>query len=93
MEFANRPGGGSAAGPKQKRMEKTGIYETKCRRCGVVHGWHYGDIGQSDDEEEEVYFFACMRDHIQHPSQSHCNVCEKDTIQDIVSYEITGGQE
>ena len=73
-------------GQNKKSMEKTGIYETKCRRCGVVHGWIYGDIGPLS--VDEASFLEFLRDNIQYPRQSQCNVCEKDTVQDIVSYKI-----
>lgn len=59
-------------------------YESKCRRCGTIVSWYFSDA----DKIVWKVFVDAMQDYIQYPRTMGCNKCEKQTIQDIVSYEI-----
>lgn len=60
--------------------EKT--YQTKCRVCGTVHDWQYYPI----DDPDNLGFLGYIKLHLLHPQLFVCEVCEYETIQDIVSY-------
>ena len=57
-------------------------YETKCRRCGEFHKWHFASKAQI----EWMGFANAIQDHINSPRQMKCNSCDKKTVQDVVSY-------
>lgn len=57
-------------------------YETKCRRCGNLHEWHFSTA----DRITWMQFSDAMQDHIEHPRQIKCGKCKKETVQDVVSY-------
>ena len=62
-------------------------YETKCRRCGNLTEWHFSTV----DRFTWMQFADAMQDHIEHPRQSKCDTCKKDTVQDVVAYSPVGG--
>ena len=57
-------------------------YETKCRKCGNFHKWHFAAKAQI----KWMDFANAIRDYINSPRQMHCDSCEKKTVQDVVSY-------
>jgi hypothetical protein len=57
-------------------------YETKCRRCGKLTKWRFSIL----DKITWGQFAEAMQDYIEHPRQNKCNTCEKQTVQDVVSY-------
>ena len=59
-------------------------YETKCRRCGRFEEWHFS----TSDQTTKLQFFTAVSDYIVNPRQYFCKGCMKDTIQDVVSYEV-----
>jgi len=63
--------------------KKEWTYETKCRRCGCTCNWKSRAI-------EHIDFRMAVIDKIQNPFQLYCRVCEKHTVQEVVSYELNG---
>jgi len=63
-------------------MDEQLIYETKCRRCGQLEEWSFGQRSQIEWFE----FSKAMIDYIQYPRARPCKKCKKDTVQDVVYY-------
>ena len=64
------------------------IYETKCRRCGTISDWVFGDANRSEFND----FEKCMRDYIEEPRTFDCWDCKKVTVQDLVYYSQKEGE-
>lgn len=60
-------------------------YETKCRRCAALHEWYFGDTGEPTGLNFNHYVKA-MEDKTDSPRLMNCTVCQKLTVQDVVSY-------
>jgi len=63
--------------------KKCWTYETKCRRCGKLTTWVFCEVGQIDNTR----VLDAIHNKIIQPRLERCDVCKKNTIQDIVSYE------
>ena len=59
-------------------------YETKCRRCGHLTDWTFGDL----EGIKADHFIVGMFEFIDHPRQRFCAKCNKDTVQDLVSFQV-----
>ncbi len=59
-------------------MEDKLWYETKCRRCDIIHTWAWLNTW------DLLHIWVC--DHFASPSANYCDRCEMQTIQDYVSY-------
>lgn len=57
-------------------------YETKCRRCGEIYIWWFGNTPDIRYED----FRYSMYDKIQVPRLIGCRKCDRATVQDIVAY-------
>ena len=57
-------------------------YETKCRRCGNFEDWFFAE----KTKENYNYFIIAITDYIQNPRSYRCKICDKHTVQDVVSY-------
>lgn len=63
-------------------MAKNYNYETKCRRCGLLTAWYFAEVGNVAYGD----FLLAITDYIQYPRAYKCNTCNKQTVQDVVSY-------
>jgi len=62
-------------------------YETKCRRCNTFHHWYFSQrttVAWAD-------FANSVQDFIGTPRQYDCDVCKRETVQDVVSYDAFPG--
>lgn len=57
-------------------------YETKCRRCGELTEWVYGEA----DRIEYMRFAKHMLEFVQVSPSRNCKNCKKSTVQDVVWY-------
>lgn len=57
-------------------------WETKCRKCSKIKEWFFSGA----DAFEYKDFQLAMQDHIASPRSMYCDVCLKETVQDVVSY-------
>lgn len=68
---------------KTKAMENNVLtYEHKCRRCGKVTEIFYSERNQTT----WLRFAEHMSDMVTTPRCEQCEVCERHTIHDIISY-------
>lgn len=58
------------------------IYQTKCRKCGMIHEWNFA----SRSIVKWELFSIAMNDYIKEPRQFSCSSCVRKTVQDIVSF-------
>jgi hypothetical protein len=61
--------------------------ETKCRRCGKLHEWHFLS-GDDRAMQERLRFIDLLNERIDTHEVHFCEKCKKNTIHDMVSYEI-----
>jgi len=61
--------------------------ETKCRRCGTLHEWQFVS-GNQYSEHTRLSFIDQINAKINEADSDWCRKCNKNTIQDLVSYEI-----
>lgn len=59
-------------------------YETKCRRCNTLTFWHF----MSRKDLDWMVFGKSMNDYLTKPRMHRCSKCERETIQDVVSYTL-----
>lgn len=57
-------------------------YETKCRRCDNFQDWFH----TYRTRLEWIEFANTMMDFTKEPRLLYCQICNKDTVQDVVSY-------
>ena len=62
--------------------DKSLKYESKCRRCGHIEEWHFMDGYVAEWNRLHHWVF----EHANFPEIGECRVCNKTTLQDIVSY-------
>ena len=68
-------------------------YETRCRRCGEMHEWSFGGGTENLlNEKNWLKLHKWVSEHLDCPSVNRCDICDKSTIQDYVSYTGKGGQ-
>lgn len=64
---------------------ETRNYETKCRRCGNISEW--SGLPKEKSTEKSIKQIKYFHDLVINPRQYDCDVCEKRTVQDVVSYD------
>lgn len=57
-------------------------YEVKCRRCGSTEVFHFS----TKEHFTWTDFSFAMSSYIAEPRQFWCKQCNKDTVQDVISY-------
>lgn len=61
---------------------KLWVYEERCRRCGNIKEYSYGNTADIPFEQ----FNTHMIDKTNSPRCHPCDTCGRDTVVDIVSY-------
>ena len=67
--------------------EKETVYtwETKCRKCGKIVEWYFGNDRMSDD----CTFTKCVYAKLENSCElGHCEKCKMQTVQDFIGYKI-----
>lgn len=60
------------------------IYKTKCRVCGSIHEWYFGESNLENWKNLHI-FYVC--EHLSFPIVSRCDKCEEvHAVQDVISY-------
>lgn len=59
-------------------------YETKCRRCGELEEYSLGTKNDWNDfSDYSRYIHEIL---LKRPQCNYCNNCDKNTVQDVVSF-------
>lgn len=60
-------------------------YETKCRRCGKIHEWHFSEDPDKTAFENWQRLHHFISEVMNYPTTNTCDCSDKLTIHDYVS--------